>query len=250
MKQYGAFAHCYDRMMHDVDYAAWTEYLISFLKEASAKSVLDCACGTGRITIALAKAGYSMIGTDISEDMLMEARSAALQNGLRFLPFVCQDMTALAVHRPVDALICACDGVNYLTAIEDVKAFFSGAYRALKSDGLLLFDVSSAYKLEHVLGNETFTEVTDEYAYVWNNAFDPQSHLCEMDLTFFVKDGTLYQRFSEQHVQRAHTQIELCDLLAESGFAVTGVYDAFTRDPVRRDSERIQFVAKKKEVTI
>ncbi len=245
MKQYGAFAHCYDRMMHDVDYAAWTDYLISFLQEYSVKTAVDCACGTGMITTALAKAGYTMIGTDISEDLLMEARTNALKRGMRFLPFVCQDMTALEVHKPVDAVICTCDGVNYLTEDGDAERFFQHALAALRQGGLLLFDVSSAYKLEKTLGNETFTEITEDYAYIWSNAFDPAKNLCEMDLTFFVRDGGIWRRFSEQHLQRAYRASELKKLLERNGFEVAGIYDAFSRKPAREDSERIQFAARK-----
>ena len=243
MNQYGAFAHSYDRMMHDVDYNAWAAYLASFLQEHCARSVIDCACGTGKITIALAKAGYQMIGTDISEDMLMEARSNALKSGLRFLPFVCQDMSALETHHPVDAVISTCDGVNYLTEKEETERFFTRAHKALRPGGLLLFDISSAYKLEKILGTETFTEVTEDYAYIWNNAFDSSSKLCAMDLTFFVREGDVWHRFSEQHLQRAYEAEELMKMLTGCGFEVTGVYDAFTRESVKAESERIQFAA-------
>ena len=175
----------------------------------------------------------------------MEARNNALQSGKRFIPFVCQNMTQLSVHRPMDAIVCACDGVNYLTDPEEISAFLKSAYGCLKSGGLLLFDISSAYKLETVLGNETFTETADDYAYIWNNAFDPETRLCEMDLTFFVREGERYRRFSEQHIQRAHTVPELLEQLRRNGFTDIRVYDAFTRNPVLPDSERIQFTAKK-----
>ena len=193
----------------------------------------------------LAKAGFSVVGSDVSEDMLMEARANALQAGLRMLPFVCQDMTALSVHRPVDAVVCACDGVNYLTEPGEAEAFFHSAAGCLKSGGLLLFDVSSAYKLELTLGNETFTEVTDDYAYIWENAFDPESRLSEMNLTCFVREGERYRRFAERHVQRAHTETELKNALEAAGFSIVGVFDAFTEQTPKADSDRIQWIARK-----
>lgn len=249
MNQYGSFAHWYDRMMHDVDYTAWAEYIDSFLKEAGAKTVLDCACGTGRITVLLASAGYIITGSDASEDMLMEARAGALKKGLKSLPFVCQNLQSLSVHHPVDAVICTCDGVNYLTDPDDVIGFLESASRVLRPGGLLLFDISSPYKFAKILADRTFTEVEDDYAYIWSNMFDPESMLCEMDLTFFVKEHGLYRRFSEQHLQRAYTEEELTKLLVRNGFYVRGVYDAFTRDPIRPDSERFQFAAIKESIT-
>ena len=241
--QYGEFAHSYDLMMSNVDYHAWTAYLESFLKERGVKSVLDAGCGTGKITVALAKDGYNVTGSDISEDMLMEARRRALENGQRFLPFICQSMTELSVHHPVDAVISTCDGLNYLTSLEEVVSFFRCAYECLKPGGLLLFDISSDYKLEKILGNETFTEVTDDYAYIWNNSYDKESRLIDMELTFFVKKGETYKRFSEEHVQRAHTIDEITELLHQTGFSLFGVYHAFTREQARQESERIQFAA-------
>ena len=242
-RQYGAFASVYDRMMHDVDRAAWISYLDGFLKEAGARDVMDCACGTGANAIPLFRLGYRVIANDISPEMLSEARANAYASGAKEIVFICQDMRKLAVHKPVDAIVCVCDGVNYLTSVKDVRSFFGRAYACLKPDGVLLFDVSSPYKFRRVLGNNTFTEETDEYAYIWKNPFDARTKLCEMDLTVFVKRGEQYDRFMETHLQRAHSVEELKHALEQAGFSGICAYDAFTRDPVRNDGERIQFAA-------
>lgn len=247
MNPYGAFAKCYDAMMHDVDYAAWGAYLHAFLSEHGAKTVFDCACGTGRITMELGKRGYAVTGSDRSEAMLDAARQNALHAGLRTIPFVCQDLCALSVHRPMDAVVSACDGVNYLLTERELEAFFDGAFRCLKPNGLLLFDISSAYKLETVIGCTTFAETTDDYAYIWENVFDPKSRLSEMDLTIFLREGEAYRRFFERHVQRAHTEEEIRTMLMRRGFTVTGVYEAFTRKSTGPHSERIQFTAIRNE---
>lgn len=138
---YGGFAALYDPLMQDVDYDGWAGYLASFLPPGG--MIADCACGTGAITIRLARKGFSMIGVDISPEMLEQAASKARKAGLR-IPFVCQDMARLQLHRPCQGIVCACDGVNYLDNLEDVEAFFSAAHRGLCPGGWLLFDVSSA----------------------------------------------------------------------------------------------------------
>lgn len=243
--QYKRFAAYYDAMMHDVDREAWADYLDGFLKEAQAHDVMDCACGTGAMTIALHKRGYHVIGNDVSPEMLMQARNNAFKEGAKTIIFICEDMRKLAIHKPIDALLCVCDGVNYLTEPKDALSFFRHAYDCLKPNGLLLFDVSSAYKLSVVLGNNTFTEETDDYAYIWKNTYDEKNALCEMDLTCFVKNGERYDRFSETHIQRAYTAEALTALLAEAGFRDIRAYKAFTRQRVKADSERIQFAARK-----
>jgi SAM-dependent methyltransferase len=245
--QYGRFAAYYDAMMHDVDRESWADYIDGFLKEANAHTVLDCACGTGAMTIALQKRGYHMIGNDASPDMLMNARNQAFAAGAKEIIFICEDMRKLKIHKPVDALISVCDGVNYLTSLQDAASFFRCAADCLKPNGLLLFDISSNYKLRSILGNNTFTEETDTYAYIWKNAYDQRTKLCEMDLTCFVKVGDHYDRFQETHIQRAHSVAELTNLLEEAGF--TGIYamHAFSREPAHGNSERIQFIARKAE---
>lgn len=244
-KAYTAFAPVYDKMMHDADRDAWASYLDGFLKEAGAKDVLDCACGTGAMAIRLHHLGYCVIGNDVSPEMLMQARTNAFMARAKEIIFICEDMRKLTIHRPVDALVCACDGVNYLTSMQDVDSFFRHAAGALKPGGVLLFDVSSPYKFDRVLGVNTFTEETEDYAYIWKNNYDPQSKLCEMILTCFVKNGAQYDRFTETHLQRAHGEAELVNALKDAGFDDVAVYDAFTRNPPKPDSERLQFVAKK-----
>ena len=242
-RQYSDFAHVYDRMMHDVDRDAWIAYLDGFLRANGAHDIMDCACGTGANAIRLFQLGYRVTGNDVSPDMLIEARNNALRKGVKGIVFICEDMRKLTIHKPIDAIVCVCDGVNYLTSVKDVESFFAHAAGCLKPGGLLLFDISSPYKFRRILGVNTFTEETEEYAYIWKNNFDPQSKLCEMSLTGFVKNGEHYDRFSESHLLRAHTVEELRNTLKKSGFTDIRSFHAFTQEPVKPNSERIQFAA-------
>jgi ubiquinone/menaquinone biosynthesis C-methylase UbiE len=247
-QSYEEFAAYYDRLMADVDYGAWAGYLLQLLQSCGVlpdQPVLDCACGTGELTLRLYKAGYIVTGTDSSSRMLEQAAQKARKAGAK-IAFVQQQLQALCVHKPVSAITCSCDGVNYLLTDADALAFFTCANRALKDGGVLLFDISSAYKLEHILGGQTFGEDAKDCTYLWQNCFDQKSKLLEMRLAFFAPDGAgAYRRFDERHVQRAHDAADLKKLLEETGFAVEGIYDAFTKDAPNPNSERIQFVARK-----
>ena len=247
MNQYTAFASVYDKMMHDVDRDAWIAYLDVFLKKANAVDVMDCACGTGINAISLRQRGYHVTGSDVSSDMLSEARNNALLSGARDIVFICEDMRKLKVHKPIDAIVCVCDGVNYLTSMKDESSFFEHANACLKPGGLLLFDVSTPFKFKKILGTNTFTEETDRYAYIWRNNYDARSKLCEMNLTFFTERDGRYDRFSEVHLQRAHSTEELKRALEKNGFCDICIYDAFTQDPLKTNSERAQFAAVKEK---
>lgn len=245
---YDEFAAYYDRLMADVDYADWADYLAQLLQchgVMPGQPVLDCACGTGEITLRLHRLGYRMTGADQSERMLEIAAQKARKAGAK-IAFIRQEMQHMQLHKPVSAITCACDGVNYLLTQKDALSFFRSANRALKDQGLLLFDVSSAYKLTHILGGQTFGEDDADCTYLWQNCFDPQTRLLEMRLAFFTPDGKgAYRRFDERHVQRAHTREELTELLTQAGFSIEGVFDAFTKEAPTATSERVQFVARK-----
>ena len=246
---YEEFAAVYDRLMADVDYSAWADYLIALLEKngvLSTDAVLDAACGTGEVTLRLQRAGYRLTGADRSERMLEVAQRKCRTAGFR-IPFICQDLRALSLHKPASAITCVCDGVNYLLSGTDLAEFLSAANRSLKQDGLLLFDISSAYKLEHVLGGQTFGDDDPACTYLWQNCFDPKTRLLEMRLSVFQPDGGgAYRRFDERHVQRAHTETEIETALESAGFSVEGKYGAFTMDAPKPQSERIQFVAQKR----
>lgn len=240
---YGKFAGLYDPLMKDVDYDRWAGYIASFLPEGSLR-IADCACGTGEMTLRLAKLGHTLTGVDISDDMLRVASEKARKAALK-IPFICQDMAKLTLHRPQDAIVCACDGVNYLDSIEDAAEFFAAAYNALKPKGMLLFDISSKYKLERVLDCNTFAEDDGERAYIWKNCYDPESRLISMELSFYEKQGDMYRRFEEKHIQRAHGEDELISAMERAGFDAKA-YSFLTMENTKEDDLRIQFIGRKR----
>lgn len=249
MAAYSAFAGIYDILMDDVDYSAWAEYYLKLLDMAGVRpeKLCDCACGTGAMSVEFALRGIRVTGADISGEMLEQAQRRARLTGVRAM-FIEQDMCALELPRPVDALVCACDGVNYLLSDDRLNAFFQRAHAAIRPGGALAFDISSAYKLEHTLGNNFFGEERDDVAYLWANRWDGNTHTVTMDLTFFVRErGELYRRFTEVHTQKAHAAEHIVQLLADNGFSDVRVFGDKTFSAPESDEQRIHFVAKRKQ---
>ena len=124
MSGYGAgFAQHYDRLMGDVDYEARADYLLAALgKEGiSPELLLDLGCGTGSLSLSLARRGISVVGVDISPDMLMLARDKAARAGADIL-FLEQDMRRLDLFGTVSGAVCSMDGINHLAGQEDVRS--------------------------------------------------------------------------------------------------------------------------------
>ena len=233
--------------MANVDYKVWADCFIRLLHENGINTgeITDLACGTGTMTLAMAKRGYRMLGVDRSEEMLSVARRKAMDMGEARIPFVCQDMRELALAHPVDALICANDGVNYINDPGQVQKTFSRIYGALKPGGVFVFDVSTVYKLSRILGNRVMVHTEGDINYIWENAWDPGARLCRMDLTFFVKEGEMWRRFCESHLQRGHEQEELTRWLWETGFRDVRAGAAFSLETPAGKEERLVISAVK-----
>lgn len=249
MAQYSRFAAFYDMFMDDVDYDGWAKYIAELIGKPCS-TVLECGCGTGEITLRLKKLGFDITGSDISHDMLEVASEKARRNGLR-IPFVRMDMRFITLHRQADCVIAPCDCVNYLTTKKACVEFFRSAYSVIKPGGLLIFDISSRHKLRSILGENTFSDSRENAAYIWRNNYDQERKLLEMELEFFVRAGAspggapLYERFSETHIQRAHSEQEIRAWLEGAGFKVKSVFEAFKFIPPKEVCERLQFVAEK-----
>ena len=246
---YTAFASVYDRLMADVDYPAWAAFYLKILKEygISQGKVCECACGTGSLTIALSSMGYQMTGADISPDMLFEASQKARKRGA-MIPFVRQDMRSLRLHRQMDAVLCTCDGLNYLRDEKEVGAFFQAALAALRPGGALAFDLSTPYKLQHVLGDNIICDETAELAYLWKNLYHPSKGCVEMALSIFVRQqGESYLRISEQQTQYAHDLPMLDRLLQQCGYTDIRCYGDRRMEAPAPQEKRWHIAARKLE---
>ncbi len=244
MSSYNEFAEVYDLFMEDVDYRAWSRYVVEIFDRYGIKPgrILDTACGTGNITIPLAQRGYELWGLDLSEDMLSiaESKARALKQKIRFLN---QDMIKMNLKEKFEAVLCMCDGVNYIHDEKGLSDYFDAVYKALDKKGIFIFDISSYNKIRYILGNNTFHEEKNNKHYIWNNNFDESSDTVEMELIFFVPQGSLYRKFEEHHVQKAHKCEQVLQLLEKAGFENIRSFEEFSFDKPTEDSDRIFFSA-------
>lgn len=248
MAMYDDFAGVYDTLMDDFDYDAWSAHYLSLVRGALGAQparMAECACGTGSLTVRFAREGIAVTGVDLSPAMLRRAEEKARAWGVS-CAFIRQDMRRLALTRRADAVLATCDGVNYLTAPEDVRAFFRAAHAALRPGGVLCFDCSTRHKLEDTMGDAFFGEEREGLAVLWQNRLNRQTHVVTMDVTFFVReeDGR-YRRFRETHRQRAHDMQELRAWLEDAGFEGVRFTGEMRMDAPRGDDLRLHCTAVK-----
>ncbi|MBR5155424.1 MAG: methyltransferase domain-containing protein [Clostridia bacterium] len=244
---YNDFAEVYDKLQ-DADYEQFVDYYEKIFKrfDKSPKLVLDLACGTGNITIPMAKRGYDMIGLDLSCEMLNIARGKAVADNLDIL-FLNQDMCEMELYGTVDAIVCALDGLNYITDPDDMQKVFRLAANYLNPGGLMIFDLNTEYKLREVLGGNTFVCEENDIYYVWQSEFCDDTKVCEFELNFFCEqpDGS-YERFDEFQAERAYSKEEILKFAKDAGLELQGIYKPFEFATNSDRDERVFFVISKK----
>lgn len=215
---YDSLSRIYDLLTEDFDYSLWADKYLDLLRSRveNISEICDAGCGTGSVLTELEKRGFDMIGIDISDGMLREAQAKAMAAG--FVPKLFkQDIREMKLAHRVDAVICACDGVNYLRTEKGAAAFFARAFDSIKPGGAFAFDFSSKDKLLALADTGFFAEEREEAAYIM--FCDREDDLVKMNLTMFLKrENGLYERLEETHVQRMWEPEDIKSLLEHTGF--------------------------------
>ncbi len=243
---YESLAASYDRLTNDVPYEAILAFYHQILDRygLSPASAVDLACGTGSMAVLLAREGLSVLGVDQSEEMLTLAadKAAELENPPYFIR---QKMEKLRLPMPVDLVVCCLDGVNYVTRPEALREAFARVCKALNPGGLFLFDVNSEAKLRGLDG-QIFLDEDDEVFCLWRAEFDETTRVCTYGMDIFQKQGRLWQRSREEHLEYAYRTQELTQWLGEAGFVNVEAYGDRRLEPPKPDEQRIFFAAQKK----
>lgn len=243
---YRNFAYLYDQLIFDVDYLDYRMKIDKILQgyQQQPTKILEMACGTGNLTLELAKCYPSIHGFDLSFEMLSIAYNKLIH---------CDNISLfqgnmLDFHSDChyDCVISSLDSINYLLEKKEVKKVFQNVQQLLSDGGVFLFDVNSYYKLSHVLGNNDFIYEIDGVFYTWRNIFDKKKGRIQFILDFFIEqeDGN-YERIVEDQQQQAYSLSFLMETLKEVGFEKIKSYDFETLKDPTDFSERILISAQK-----
>ena len=244
MNAYTSLAEAYDRLTWDVDYARILDFLETLLhtRDKHPRTVLDLACGTGSLSVLLAKRGYSVIGADMSEDMLAIASEKACELGENVPFFICQRMERLTLPEPVDCVLCCLDSLNYITDPALCRKALGRVYASLRSGGVFLFDVNTPQKLR-AMDDQVFLDEDEDVYCIWRGVFDEKTRICSYGIDLFIRQGTMWQRSFEEHREYAYTQQELETFLYEAGFSDVRVYGDCRMEHPEPGEQRIYFSA-------
>ncbi len=251
MSIYNSFADVYDIFMDNIPYDEWVEFIEKIWGKYSLKPELVCeiGCGTGNITQRLANKNYDMIGIDLSQDMLMVARDKNYDNETNIL-YLGQDMRSFELFGTVDCILSICDSLNYIKTEKDLLTVFKLVDNYLDPQGLFIFDLNTKHKFKNVYGQNTFTDITDKGAYIWENNYNDETEINEYNVTFFLKDEeeSFYHKYEEFHEEKAHDVERVKALLEEAGLKVEGVFGE-NFEEYSETQERVYIVAREQKKT-
>jgi len=218
----------YDALMTEVDYPAWGRFVTGCVERFAGRkinTVLDLACGTGKLTEVLCKLGYDMTAVDISPEMLARAMPKLSKYRDPDVLLLQGDMRDFELNDTVDCTVCALDSVNYLTGRGDLLKCFKRVSLFMNPGGLFLFDVDTPYKFREVYGMRDYVLESDGLLCAWKNYYDEEKGICDFELSFFEErpDGS-YLRTDEYERERCYTRRMIENALTKAGFEVCGFF--------------------------
>lgn len=247
MSAYEGLARYYDGLTADVEYERWLSWYEQWFarSEVPVKIVLDLACGTGTLTCMLAEKGYSMIGTDLSNEMLFQAYEKAQELECEMPLFLNQSMDELDLYGTVDACVSSLDSINYVTEEETLRAAFEKLHCFLMPGGWFLFDVIAPEWLKK-LDDQVFVDENEDVFCVWRASFEEETQVLTygMDLFECSDEEDVWFREQEEHQERAWPLEQLAAMLKEAGFVSVEMFAAMEHRAPTAADRRVCFVCK------
>ena len=215
--------------IHDSGFADWARnsapFIIEQLNRASGGTelIVDLGCGSGVLANELVKAGYSVLGIDLSKEMIHIARERVPKARFRIGSLFNSELPRCK------AVVSTGECVNYQfdsSANLGLSHLFRKVFSALEPGGLFIFDVAEP---EQVKGGPTrfFTEGNGWTVLVEK---DESSSILTRRIITFRKAGKVYRRSEEVHRQQLYRSTEVTAALREAGFTVRTFrsYGSFT----------------------
>ena len=159
---YDEFADYYDEMINWESRLKFErKHFKKLFGRYGVRRVLDAGCGTGRHSILFAGLGLSVVGIDISEPMLEQAKRNAEAEGAKGVKFAVGNFAELTktIRGRFGAVVCLGNSLPHLIADADVVQTLREFYSLLRKGGLL---VLQGVHFDHYLDSaESAVAVTD-----------------------------------------------------------------------------------------
>ncbi|MEW8955224.1 class I SAM-dependent methyltransferase [Clostridium sp.] len=217
----------------------------------SKDTILDLCCGTGRVTIPLAKKGINTIGVDIHKGMLEHAISKSKNLNLN-IQWIDEDCRNLHLNEKVSMAVMAGNSFQHFLTNEDQEAFLKSTNKLLKSEGIFIFDTRfpSVEELLQPPVEEYYKTFLDShgrqcdvsYFSTYNSLTQIQHYITTRE--FENPDSTTEKLTSNIYLRYTFPQ-EMKRLLTLCGFQIIEIYSDWKETILDSNSYSMIYVCKK-----
>jgi SAM-dependent methyltransferase len=243
---YDRFARFYDldTAESDADLPFWLN-----LARRTGGPILEVACGTGRVMLPLARAGYDVVGVDVSPAMLAIAREKLGRAGLSERTELVQtDALELRLGRQFPLAIVALNSFGHFLEEGEPEQALVRIREHLRPGGLVALDLTNP--TPGAFG-ETSGVVIHDYSRAgpdpgWttvklrSQALDPIEQIVEVSSIYDeVGPSGEIRRTLASFGLRYFYRIELRLLFERVGFTLETTYGSYDLDPLEESSDRL-----------
>lgn len=231
--------------IYDAEYGSYQKDFNIFLHLKKEGTALDLACGTGRLTIALAKMGLKLIGIDLSESMLELARNKS--QGLPIL-YLQGDIQDFHLSQKFDLITMAGNSFQALLTPFQQESMLQCVKKHLSTDGIFAFNTRNFREIE--------LKTTDDFEF-WHKFQDNQGNNVKVygkqhyDAEHQIVTYTTKRVWSTYKTVttirlRFNSYLEIFEMLTKSGFGIIDVYGDFNKNPFEGTSPAIIILCRHK----
>jgi SAM-dependent methyltransferase len=207
--------------------------------------VLDLACGAGRHSLELARRGFSVVGVDISPDLLAVASEDAEAQGLE-VTFLEADLRELGFDGEFDLVLSLNDGaVGYFETEEENLRTFAVVARALSSGGGHLMQLPNVLYAEAHLPQKTWIE-GDSMLELIDHRWDASSRYLEGSTTPIIYGEAFEGPKPIPFRQRLYSVEELEEIYGSVGMSLANVFRGNGKPRPPKDTQFEVFVEGRK----
>ena len=205
--------------------------------------VLELACGTGRLTLPLAKAGMDIAGLDYAGPMVARARAKAAAAGLQ-VPFFRGDARRFALGRKFGLVFMAFNSVQHFGRRKDLEGLFACVRRHLAPGGKFVFDAFSPdprYLVrdpDELLPVAYYDDPSGPGKVLVNERYSYDKAAQTSRLVWYYRRERDGRTVKKRLNLRCFFPEELLALLHYNGFKVLKRYGGFKNEPFDGDSPR------------
>jgi SAM-dependent methyltransferase len=216
-----------------------------WLPENKDACILELCCGTGRLTLPIAKDGYDIVGVDNSVSMLDQAKAKAAEEGLE-LKFIEADIRFLDLPGKYDLIFIPFNSIHHLYKNEDLFKVFNVVKKHLKEGGLFMFDCFNPNIQLIVEGEKELKKIAEfttrdgrEVLTKQIMRYETNTQINRIEWHYFING-----RFdSIQNLDmRMFFPQELDSYLEENGFKIVKKFGDFNEEAFNAHSEKQIFI--------